>query len=130
VRAASIMTLEPCRVYVIPQADVERMLEKHPAFARDLMHKLIGKVRSLTGRVADLAFKDVYARLVKFINENAVEQDGRRVIRERLTQHEIAARIGGSREMVSRILRDLTDGGYISVEGKHIVLLRKLPPNW
>src|SRR3954469_23838681 len=53
-RAASIMTLEPCRMFVIPQADVEHMLEQSPRFARELMRKLIGKVRSLTGRVADL----------------------------------------------------------------------------
>src|SRR5690349_10643806 len=64
-RAASIMTLEPCRMFVIPQADVGQMLESRPAFARDLMKKLIGKVRSLTARVADLALKDVYARLAK-----------------------------------------------------------------
>jgi CRP/FNR family cyclic AMP-dependent transcriptional regulator len=129
-RAASIMTLEPCRLYVIPQADVERLLGGNPAFAHDLLHKLIGKVRSLTGRVADLALKDVYARLVKFIDENAVEAAGRRAVPERLTQNEIAARIGGSREMVSRILKDLAAGGYVAIESKQIVVLRNLPSHW
>jgi CRP/FNR family transcriptional regulator, cyclic AMP receptor protein len=129
-RAASIMTLEPCRLYVIPQADVERLLGGNPAFARDLLRKLIGKVRSLTGRVADLALKDVYARLVKFIEENAVEAAGRKVVPERLTQNDIAARIGGSREMVSRILKDLAAGGYVAIESKQIVVLRSLPAHW
>jgi CRP/FNR family cyclic AMP-dependent transcriptional regulator len=129
-RAASIMTLEPCRLFVIPQADVERLLDGHPAFARDLLRKLIGKVRSLTARVADLALKDVYARLVKFIGENAADQEGRRVISERLTQTDIAERIGGSREMVSRILKDLAAGGYVAVEGRQIVVLRDLPSHW
>ncbi|SRR6266568_3965465 len=129
-RSASIMTLEPCRMFIIPQDDVEQMLEHSPLFTRDLMRKLIGKVRSLTGRVADLALKDVYARLVKFIEENAVEAGGRRAIPERLTQNDIAARIGGSREMVSRILKDLSAGGYVSVDGKQIILLKKLPAHW
>jgi CRP/FNR family cyclic AMP-dependent transcriptional regulator len=129
-RAASVMTLEPCRMFVIPQADVEQMLETRPQFARDLMKKLIGKVRSLTTRVADLALKDVYARLAKFIEENAVGEGDRRAVPERLTQNDIAARIGGSREMVSRILKDLTAGGYVAVEGKQIVLLKKLPAHW
>ena len=129
-RSASIMTLEPCKLYVIPQADVERLLSGNPAFAHDLLHKLIGKVRSLTARVADLALKDVYARLVKFIDENAVEAAGRRVIPERLTQNEIAARIGGSREMVSRILKDLAAGGYVAIESKQIAVLRNLPSHW
>ena len=129
-RSASIMTLEPCRLFLISQADVERMLEKNPVFAHDLLRKLIGKVRSLTARVADLALKDVYARLAKFIEENAAEAGGRRVVPERLTQSDIAGRIGGSREMVSRILKDLAAGGYVAIESKQIVLLRKLPPHW
>jgi CRP/FNR family cyclic AMP-dependent transcriptional regulator len=129
-RAASIMTLDACRLYVIPQAEVERMLERSPALARDLMRKLIGKVRSLTARVADLALKDVYGRLAKFIHENARDVEGRRVVADRLTQHDIAARIGGSREMVSRILRDLAAGGYIALEARQIVVLRSLPPEW
>jgi CRP/FNR family cyclic AMP-dependent transcriptional regulator len=124
------MTLEPCRLFVIPQADVERLLVGNPAFAQDLLRKLIGKVRSLTGRVADLALKDVYARLVKFIDENAVDEQGRRVISERLTQSDIAERIGGSREMVSRILKDLAVGGYVAIESRQIVVLRDLPAHW
>jgi CRP/FNR family cyclic AMP-dependent transcriptional regulator len=129
-RSASVMTLEACRFYVIPQADVERMLSARPDIARDLIHKLIGKVRSLTSRVGDLVMKDVYARLAGFLEENAVESGGARVLAERMTQSDIAARIGGSREMVSRILRDLAAGGYISVDAKQITLKRKLPAHW
>ena len=129
-RAASIMTLEPCRFYVISQEEAERLLAANPAFGRDLIRKLIGKVRSLTGKVRDLALKDVYGRFVRFVEENAVERDGERVVEERLTQHDIAARIGGSREMVSRILRDLTAGGYLALDAKKIRILKKLPPQW
>jgi CRP/FNR family cyclic AMP-dependent transcriptional regulator len=129
-RSASIMTLEPSRFFVIPQRDVEALLASNPEFAKNLLRKLIGKVRSLTARVMDLALKDVYGRLVKYLEEAAVEQGGRRVVPDRLTQTEIAARIGGSREMVSRILRDLAAGGYVSVEAKQIILHRKLPAHW
>jgi CRP/FNR family cyclic AMP-dependent transcriptional regulator len=129
-RAASIMTLEPSRFFVIPQRDAEALLSGNPEFARHLVRKLIGKVRSLTERVRDLALKDVYARLVRFLEEHAEEREGRRVVVERLTQADIAARIGGSREMVSRILSDLTSGGYVSVEAKQLVLHRKLPAHW
>jgi CRP/FNR family transcriptional regulator, cyclic AMP receptor protein len=96
-RSASVMTLEPCRFFVIPRADVEGLLEGNREFARNLIYKLIGKVRSLTGKVLDLALKDVYGRFARFIDEHAVEESGRRVVRERLTQHDIAARIGASR---------------------------------
>ena len=129
-RVASIMTLEPCRIFIIPQGDVEGLLIENPHFARDLLIKVIEKVRVLTGKVRDLALKDVYGRFVRYIEENAVEEDGQRVIAERLTQSDIAARIGGSREMVSRIVRDLTQGGYIELESKRIRVLKKLPAHW
>ena len=129
-RSASVMALEPCRVYLIPRGDVEDLLERNPAFARDLMKRLIGRVRSLTERVKDLTLNDVYGRFVKFVDENAVEKDGLRVVPERLTQHDIAARIGGSREMVSRIVKDLAAGGYISMDAKHVTVHRKLPAKW
>jgi CRP/FNR family cyclic AMP-dependent transcriptional regulator len=129
-RAASVMTLEPSRFFVIPQRDVDALLTGDPQFARHLVRKLIRRVRSLTQQVRDLALRDVYTRLVRFLEEQAVEEGGRRVVRERLTQAEIAARIGGSREMVSRILSDLSAGGYIGVESKQILLHRKLPAHW
>jgi CRP/FNR family cyclic AMP-dependent transcriptional regulator len=87
-------------------------------------------VRSLTSKVLDLALKDVYSRFTKFVDEHAVDLDGQRVIPERLTQNDIAARIGGSREMVSRIVKDLTAGGYISVDSRYITIHKKLPENW
>ncbi len=129
-RSASVMTLEPCRFFVIPRGDVEGLLARNPAFARDLIYKLIGKVRSLTSKVLDLALKGVYGRFARFIDEHAVEQSGKRMVPERLTQHDIAARIGASREMVSRIIKDLTAGGYISIDAKHITVHKKLPANW
>ena len=129
-RSASVMALEACRIFVIPRGDVEGLLERNPAFARDLMHKLIGRVRSLTSKVMDLALKDVYGRFVSFIDEHAVEQDGIRQVPERLTQHDIAVRIGGSREMVSRIIKELAAGGYISIDSKRVIVHKKLPAKW
>lgn len=129
-RSASIMATEPCRVLILPHGDVDRMLEHNPAFARDLMHKLISRVRSLTSKVTDLALKDTYGRFARFLEENSIEQDGLRKIPERLTQHDIAARIGGSREMVSRIIKELVAGGYISIESKYISVHKKLPARW
>jgi len=128
-RSASVVTLEACRFFVIPRGDVEGMLEANPAFARHLINALIARVRSLSGKVFDLALKDVYGRFVRFVEENAIEHGGKRVVPERLTQHDIAARIGGSREMISRILKELTTGGYISIDAKRITLHRKLPRN-
>ena len=60
----------------------------------------------------------------------AVEQNGKLVISEKPTQQELASRVGSSREMVNRIFRGLTTGGYIKTEGKKITLNRTLPAHW
>ncbi|MGZ5098715.1 MAG: helix-turn-helix domain-containing protein [Usitatibacter sp.] len=49
---------------------------------------------------------------------------------DKLTQQEIAERVGASRDMVSRIFRDLTAGGYISVENRFITINKKPPARW
>jgi CRP/FNR family cyclic AMP-dependent transcriptional regulator len=129
-RSASVMALDPCRCFVIPLGDIQGLLDRNPLFAGHLIHMLIGRVRSLVKKVGDLALKDVYGRFSRFIDENAVERNGARAVLERLTQHDIAARIGGSREMVSRIVKDLTAGGYISVDARQITVHKKLPAQW
>jgi CRP/FNR family transcriptional regulator, cyclic AMP receptor protein len=129
-RSASVMALEPCRCFVIPMSEIERLLEKNPLFARHLIHLLIAKTRSLVKQVRDLALKDVYGRFAKFVDESAIEADGGRIVPDRLTQQDIADRIGGSREMVNRIVKDLTAGGYISVDAKQIRIHKRLPAHW
>jgi len=60
----------------------------------------------------------------------AEEENGQLAVKEKLTQQDIADRVGSSREMVSRILKDLKAGGYISIENKQITIKEKLPHNW
>ena len=67
---------------------------------------------------------------VRILLELAVEQGGKLVIPEKLTQKDIAARVGASREMINRILRDLTTGGYVTVEAGRITINKAPPARW
>jgi CRP/FNR family cyclic AMP-dependent transcriptional regulator len=129
-RSASVMTLEPCRFQLIPKEDVKALLQSHPDFAMHLVRKLIYRGRVLTEHVKSLALQNVYGRFAKLLNEMAVPQDGKRVLQEKLSQQELANRVGASREMINRIVKDLTTGGYISVDGQRIVIHKPLPTNW
>src|SRR5258706_14083574 len=60
----------------------------------------------------------------------ARERDGKLVVPERLTQQDIADRVGASRDMISRIFKDLTTGGYVPVVDRQITLNRRPPPRW
>ena len=129
-RSASIMTLLPSRFLIVPGDQFREFLAQHPAFALSLVEKLIQKVRSLTESVKSLAFMDVYGRVARLLLELAEDRDGRLVIAERLTQQDIASRVGASREMVSRILKDLSLCGVITQSRAGIVLHRKPPARW
>lgn len=129
-RSTSVITLENCRFLVVPRNRVDELLELYPRFARDLITRLIRRVRQLTETALNLAYQDVYGRFVHFVNANAMPEGERLFIREKLTQSDIAARIGGSREMVSRIMADLSAGGYIATSSKQIDILRRLPARW
>jgi CRP/FNR family cyclic AMP-dependent transcriptional regulator len=129
-RSASVMTLEPTRFLVVPKEDFREFVAKSPEFSLHLIRKLIRRVRALTNDVKSLALMDVYGRVARMLLELAVERDGALVIEGRPTQQEMANRVGASREMISRILTDLTDGGYITVARDRITIARALPRAW
>jgi CRP/FNR family cyclic AMP-dependent transcriptional regulator len=129
-RSASVITLEPSEFAVVSREQFQRFIAAHPEFTLRLIKKLIGLTRALTNNVRSLALLDVYGRVARLLLELAETQDGKRVIPEKLTQREIANRVGASREMIGLILRDLTIGGYISVSGKQITINREPPKHW
>ena len=129
-RSASVMTLEPSRFQLVPKDDVIALLRSHPDFAMHLVRKLIYRGRVLTEHVKSLALQNVYGRFVKLLHELAAQEDGRLVIADKPSQQEMANRIGASREMINRIVKDLATGGYITVEGTRIVIHKTLPADW
>ncbi|HEY9237457.1 MAG TPA: Crp/Fnr family transcriptional regulator [Burkholderiaceae bacterium] len=130
-RSASVMTLEPTTCSLVTAATLRAFVADHPDFAQHLIRKLIARVRQATDSVKSLALQDVYGRVVGLLQQLAPGDEGApRTVPERLTQQEIAERVGSSREMVSRILKDLTVGGYVHVEAGRITLLKKLPAAW
>jgi len=129
-RSASVMTIEPTQFLVVPKEDFKEFVAKSPEFALHLIRKLIRRVRALTNDVKSLALMDVYGRVARMLLDLATERDGTLVIENRPTQQEMANRVGASREMVNKILRDLTEGGYIAVERDRITIARTLPAAW
>lgn len=128
-RTASVLTLVPSRFLVIPKASFQAFLTSRPSVALQLITALAARVRKLTEEVERLALYDVYGRLVDTLAARAVEEDGR-LITDALTQRDLAALVGASREMISRIFKDLKSGGYISLDGKRVVIHQKLPERW
>ena len=129
-RSASVVTVEPTTCAVVNRAQFREFILAHPDFAMHLIERLIHRVRVTTGNLKSLALSDVYGRLVRLLNTLVVEFDGKHVVPEKLTQQDIADRVGASRDMIGKLMKDLIAGGYLHVEDRTITLLKKLPTGW
>ena len=130
-RSASVITLEATTCAVVTRQALREHIRANPDFAFELLERLIRRVRLATHSARSMALLDVYGRVVQLLNQLAVTQlDGSRTIADRLTHREIASRVGCSREMVSRLLKDLKGGGYLDKRAGHIMLARTLPAHW
>lgn len=129
-RSVSVMALQPCSCRVVQGAQLREFLAAHPDFALHLAYKLSRLVRRLTEQVKSLALQDVYGRMVRVLMELSDPVGDERIVRHKLTQQDIASRVGSSREMVNRVMKELTSGGYVTLrEGRHVIL-RRLPNAW
>ncbi len=129
-RTANVMTTSECECLVIPRAEIKRALRTEPDVAMTVIRLLVGRIRGMTDDVSCLALMDVYGRLVRVVKNSAVENEQGITITERFTHQELANRVGSSREMISKILKDLRIGGYIGIDDHKIVVLKNLPEKW
>ena len=129
-RSASVITVEPTTCAVVNRAQLRDFILAHPDFAMHLIERLIHRVRVTTGNLKSLALSDVYGRLVRLLYALAKDVDGRQIVPEKLTQQEIADRVGASRDMIGKLMKDLVAGGYLAVEDRTITILKKLPTGW
>lgn len=125
----SALALDDLRVASIPMEDFERLLLRHPQLALRLLKRVVARLRRLLTVTRAYAMEDVYGRVVQLLLTQSVESDGK-LVTERFTQREIARRVGATREMVGRVMRDLTRGGYVRVEAGRMTILRKPPRHW
>ena len=126
-RSATVMTREPVQVLIVYKNDFKKILFSNPDIVFRLLKELLKKLRRSTEQIESLAFMDVYKRIANLLLQLAKPQNAKWVIEEKLTHQEISNRVGSSREMVSRIMKQLQTGGYISIDKKKIIIHKKLP---
>jgi CRP/FNR family cyclic AMP-dependent transcriptional regulator len=148
-RSASVMALEPCTCAVLTRRDLSEHLAAEPQFAFDLVVQVIHRARAATEAARSMALLDVYGRLAGVLQQDlddshyqslsgfknkAGQASGTALLEphilEPITHQDIAARIGTSREAISRILKELERGGYLTMSTRRITLLKKLPERY
>ena len=121
-RSATVVTIEPCELLSIAKRDFKKCLAENFEMAMAVMRGLVRRLREADRKIGSLALLDVYGRVARLLLDMSEDVNGQRVVTKRLPKQDIAKMIGASREMVSRVMKDLQMGGYIEMRGSNIVL--------
>lgn len=127
-RSAGVMTMEYTELTVISQKSFRECLQSNPDISERIMLGLVTNLREANKKIAGLVFMDAYGRVANMLFALAKDQDGLLVIDEKPTHQHIANVVGTSREMITRILKNMVADGHISIEGKRILIKRKTVP--
>jgi CRP/FNR family cyclic AMP-dependent transcriptional regulator len=127
-RSASVVALEACELLAISKTEFKRSLAENFELSLAVMRGLVRRLREADRKIGSLALMDVYGRVARLLLEMAEDVDGEKLVIKKLSKQDIAKMIGASREMVSRVMKDLTHGGYIEARGRTIVLREHVPP--
>ncbi|HEX7052485.1 MAG TPA: Crp/Fnr family transcriptional regulator [Burkholderiales bacterium] len=121
-RSATVITIEPCELLAINKRDFKKSLAENFEMAMAVMRGLVRRLREADRKIGSLALLDVYGRVARLLLDMAENVNGEKIVTKRLPKQDIAKMIGASREMVSRVMKDLQTGGYIEMRGSNIVL--------
>jgi len=122
-RSASVETLEPCELLRLGKTEFLRSLHDNFELAMRIIRALVKRLREADRQIESLALMDVYGRVARVLLDLSENVDGKRVVGKAPPKQEIARMIGASREMVSRVMKDLQTSGHIRVDKRRIMLL-------
>ena len=122
-RSASVETLEPCEMLRITRGAFLNCLKDNFDACLVVIRNLVKRLREADRKIESLALIDVYGRVARLLIEMAKPVDGQWIIEKAPPKQEIARMIGASREMVSRVVKDLHDKGVIRAEKRKIFVL-------
>jgi len=125
-RSATVIAIESSELLSISKREFRKCLAGNFEMTMGVMRGLVRRLREADRKIGSLALLDVYGRVARLLIDMAENVNGQRVVTKRLPKQDIAKMIGASREMVSRVMKDLQLGGFIETHGSTIVLRDKI----
>lgn len=121
-RSANVVAAEACELMFLSKDAFQRCLQDNFQVAQRLMKILVQRLREADRKIESLALLDVYGRVARLLLDMSEEVDGLRVVRKKISKQDMAKMIGASREMVSKVMRDLEIRGYIRYDDDLLVI--------
>ena len=129
-RSASVVSIEPCELLSVTKRDFKKCIVENVEMSMTVMRGLVRRLREADRKIGSLAMLDVYGRVARLLLDMSENVNGQKIVANRVSKQDIAKMVGASREMVSRVMKDLEMSGYIEVRGSTIVLRDTvLPPH-
>ena len=125
-RSASVVAVSPSDLVTIAKTDFKRLMQDNFELAWHVMCNLTRRLRDADRKIESLALMDVYGRVARLLLEMSEEIDGLKVVKKKISKQDIAKMIGASREMVSRVMKDLGLRGLIEETDGGIILREKI----
>ncbi|MFT3719570.1 Crp/Fnr family transcriptional regulator [Pseudorhodoferax sp.] len=115
--SATVLAEVQTDMLVLGRAEFDRCVADNPQMARAVMTGLVKRLRRADQKIESLALMDVYGRVAHALLELAApDTQGVVQIRDKVSRQDIAKMVGASREMVSRVMKDLEERGYIETQ--------------
>ena len=113
-------------VLMLGRIEFARCLPENSSMAYAVMRGLVQRLRHADRKIESLALMDVYGRVARALLEFATETgDGEMLIREKISRQDIAKMVGASREMVSRVMKDLEERGFIQTQENGSIVVKE-----
>ncbi|MGH6640882.1 MAG: Crp/Fnr family transcriptional regulator [Polaromonas sp.] len=111
---------------ILGRLEFARCLPENSSMAYAVMKGLVQRLRHADRQIESLALMDVYGRVARALLEFASEDGaGNAVIRDKVSRQDLAKMVGASREMVSRVMKDLEERGFIETRDDSSVLVKE-----
>jgi CRP/FNR family cyclic AMP-dependent transcriptional regulator len=119
--SVTVESKEPCEILCIPRKRVLDCLQQNANAAMFVLRSTLTRLRGAYHKIEGLAMMTVYGRVARVLLENGHEANGE--WRVDLGTEQIAAMVGASREMVSRVLKEMTEAGTVRREKRKLIVL-------
>jgi CRP-like cAMP-binding protein len=124
--SASVRAEVQTDVLMLGRVEFARCLPENTSMAYAVMKGLVQRLRHADRKIESLALMDVYGRVARALIEAAeTDAQGLLVIRDKVSRQDLAKMVGASREMVSRVMKDLEERGYIETLENNSVLIKE-----
>jgi CRP/FNR family transcriptional regulator, cyclic AMP receptor protein len=124
--SASVRAELQTDVLMLGRVEFARCLPENTSMAYAVMKGLVQRLRHADRKIESLALMDVYGRVARALLEaSETDAEGQAVIRDKVSRQDLAKMVGASREMVSRVMKDLEERGYIETLENNSVLIKE-----